>query len=416
MAKAKVVSAILLIMLVAQCVTQAHGRLAWTTSIVDPIGILPAVAVDSDNNPHICYDNANGLNYAVLAGSDWVTQSIDSSGSNGQLALDSNNNPHVIYAYVNGNSWGIRYASSNSSGWTTQTVASTIRPYYFAMALDSSGNPHVAYSYQESNGTVPGNLDLKYAVWNGSGWDVQTVDSGQEVYWYPSICLDISGNAHLCYFGESSLSDSNGTGLLKYATLSGNGSWNIQTVDSMQVSAPQPSIAVNSNGYPHISYANNGLKYASWNGISWDIQTIDPNKYVGDSYLKLDSSNNPHVSYFVDGYIKDKAYDQIRALNYAVQVGSKWSVQTVDTSVTRAAPLALDAHGIPSVIYQKHSESGGIGGVGRDYDLTYAVASTAASPKYNLSAVVLLASVGTIIVVSSLVLFFIFKLKLKRHA
>jgi hypothetical protein len=40
---------------------------------------------------------------------------------------------------------------------------------YNSLVLDSSGNPHISY-HDESNS------DLKYAHYNGSSWEIETVD------------------------------------------------------------------------------------------------------------------------------------------------------------------------------------------------------------------------------------------------
>ncbi len=74
------------------------------------------------------------------------------------------------------------------------------------------------------------------------------------------------------------------------------------------------SLALNSSGYPHISYYREGepkgfLKYAAWDGSNWNIETVDNGR---DSSLALDSSGYPHISYYNDvsgGSLKYAAWD-----------------------------------------------------------------------------------------------------------
>ncbi|MHC4757397.1 MAG: hypothetical protein ACYTE8_01955 [Planctomycetota bacterium] len=70
------------------------------------------------------------------------------------------------------------------------------------------------------------------------------------------------------------------------------------------------SIAVDGNGNPHISYydaSNIDLKYATFNGSKWILETVDSSGDVGRySSITLDSKGRPHISYldFANGNLK----------------------------------------------------------------------------------------------------------------
>ena len=60
--------------------------------------------------------------------------------------------------------------------------------------------------------------------------------------------------------------------------------WTTQLVDPTYGFRMSTSLALDSSGNPHISYydaTNNDLKYASWNGASWNIQIVDSAGDVG---------------------------------------------------------------------------------------------------------------------------------------
>jgi len=151
---------------------------------------------------------------------------------------------------------------------------------------------------------------------------------------WPSIALDSHNNPHISYVDNSRTA-------LKYATRTDSG-WNIQTIG--YTPNDFPSIAVDSEGYPHISFDDNALKIASWNGVAWNIQTVDSSDAVYRSDIALDSHNNPHIS-----YIDAKQHEK-----YAVRTGSSWSIETLDSSGRVAqTSTALDSGGNPHVTYSK---------------------------------------------------------------
>jgi hypothetical protein len=92
------------------------------------------------------------------------------------------------------------------------------------------------------------------------------------------------------------------------------------------------SLSLDSHNYPHIAYVTNApeagegfgfLAYASWNGISWNIQAVNSPDVAGSCFLLLDSKGNPHISIvginpnLPNAYEETGAYDYTASLIYA---------------------------------------------------------------------------------------------------
>jgi hypothetical protein len=170
------------------------------------------------------------------------------------------------------------------------------------------------------------------------GWHTQTVDSEGSVGYYASLALDGEGYPHISYYDS-------GNDFLKYAYQDAAG-WHIEIVDN-NVPSYKTSLALDGDGYPHISYTASGtdLKYVYLDGSGWHFQTVDKG---WNSSLALDGSGYPHISY--KHAISGVEYD----LRYAYQDGSGWHIYAVDSSVGHYggyASLALDGSGYPHVSY-----------------------------------------------------------------
>lgn len=175
-----------------------------------------------------------------------------------------------------------------------------------------------------------------------SAWYVYTVDSADDVGGYSSVALDANGYPHISYLDSTNEA-------LKYARWNGSG-WDVQTVDSVDRVGWWGAIALDASDYPHISYQDYGggagLKYARWNGSSWDIQVVESGPGTGyDTCIVLDSKGYPHISYYHDW--------PDFGLKYAKWSGTKWKIQMVDSGfdVGYWTSIALDANDHPHISY-----------------------------------------------------------------
>ncbi len=103
-----------------------------------------------------------------------------------------------------------------------------------------------------------------YAYQDTSGWHVHTVDSEGYVGYYTSLAIDANGYPHISYHDSETSPYSADPEDLMYAYQDASG-WHIHTVDSEGYVGRYTSLALDGEGCPHISYhddTNGDLKYA----------------------------------------------------------------------------------------------------------------------------------------------------------
>jgi hypothetical protein len=273
-------------------------------------------------------------------GTSWSIQTIDSAGNTGQhtsIALDASGYPHISY-YSAPPSDNLKYARWTGFDWAVWVIQ-----YpgdvgkYTSIALDNRGYAHISYFYDTDD-------DLRYAYWTGDGWAYRGtswgVDTSGNVGQYTSIALDNNGYAHISYYDYTNRD-------LKYARWTGS-SWVRQSIDNTGDVGSYTSIALDKNQNPHISYydnTNGNLKYARLTGAAWSIQTVDSPDNVGQyTSIALGENGNPHISYY------DVTYGDLK---YAYWTGNSWSIQRVDfaSNVGLYTSIDLDGNGNPHISY-----------------------------------------------------------------
>lgn len=320
----------------------------WEFEIVDSgreVGKYTSLVLDGSDHPHISYqdDTNNDLMYAYKDAAGWHTEIADGFLWNGHisLALDRAEYPHMSYY---GSSYkGLKYAHKDGAGWHDEVVTAISVEYligaYSSLALDQADYPHISY-YKEYNYRGY----LQYAYQDVSGWHLEVVEnpegSGRYPGQYTSIALDGEGYPHISYFHNSDME-------LKVAYKDASG-WHLETVDSAGQVGKYTSLKLDHAGYPHISYfdsTNNDLKYAAQDTSGWHVETVDSAGDVGSfTSLELDKSGYPHISY------RDFGNNDLK---YAYKDVFGWHTQTVDSEglVGEYTSLALDGNSAPHISY-----------------------------------------------------------------
>jgi hypothetical protein len=154
-------------------------------------------------------------------------------------------------------------------------------------------------------------------------------------------------------------------------------SWNVENVAtniSLGIYGPNVnyanmgSMALDSNDYPRIvytaspestSYFSNQLTYASWDGNSWNIYSVDVNVEENrPGFLTLDSNNNPHIVYF--GNMGPAMYTGYSVGNVTYVTSIEFSgiaeLGILPISIVVSIAIIVVFVGISSLLYKKYQK------------------------------------------------------------
>ena len=304
------------------------------------LGEMTSLAVDSQDRVHIIYENdsQDSLRYALWDGSQWqfsiVEEAID-TGVHPSLKLNKKDQPRATF-------WGlpsVKFARQLEDGnwqvdWIEEHEYGDWTGWYTSLALDKKENPHVSYyDWLE--------YDLKYAVYKGSKWVNEIVDSTGDVGGYTSLILDDRQRPLIAYYDFTNQN-------LKLAWKTG-GKWQTRILDHVGEVELYPSLAVTDDGQVYLSYIGDNaasLKVAHFDGLQWMIEVIDQGgHYFKNTSLVLDTEDRPHVAFY-DGKHK--------CLRYARQTAQGWAVTTVSPAGNygMGASLGLDSQGRVHISFQ----------------------------------------------------------------
>ena len=340
--------------------SSANGSVWEIETVVGDAFMTSSLAMDSNGTPHISYRSHTSLSmkHAKLTESGWVVEIFDSrkfgGGGGSSLVLDRSDRPHISYdLHPPSGPWSegdLRYATWDGSGWNVQIIDTDGDVGgQSSIALTSTGYPHIAYkrSYRGLEGIVAS--DLKHVRWNGSAWNIEIVEHIPSYIYVSkrSLAIDSKDLPHISYAAK--IGDNYH---LKYAKWNGS-DWEIEAIDSVGDSTVRTSLALDSNDQPHISYydpSNGDLKYTRWNGSDWEIEVVDSDSDVGYvNSLVLDSDDRPHIAY--SDWVSMDPLD--RDLKYARKICGTWRTETVDASslVYFDISLALNESDYPQISY-----------------------------------------------------------------
>ena len=221
-----------------------------------------------------------------------------------------------------------------------------------AIALNGEGYPYISYVriVPRRDGR---NAQLRVARWDGVRWHREFVDRAEIMggrSGYTSIAIDSQGRPHVAYAAGGGV----GNDLdLRYAFFDGT-DWVVETVYDQINILSQVSLALDSNDRAHVSAGIDeiseiaDLLYAFRSDSGWEVSELkDVTGQAGEyNSLVLDANDRPHISYF---------YPSQHQVKYAHNPGTGWEFEVVeDAAPTIQEPycsIVLDEGGEPAILY-----------------------------------------------------------------
>ena len=325
----------------------AAGAPTWNIETVDSSGPgrYTSLRLDKEGNAHLIYvleDEQDTLRYAfrdhVL--NRWFTMQVARGSGACSLTLDSKQRPQISYVDAGTASGSkLHYARWDGSAWKKEDLrlSSEIIAYYNSIALDQADRPSL--TFYEYRGPRDSNIAirLRNVMFNGSGWDVRTVDPASGSGKFNSMVAGPDGNPRIAYANVAA-----GTESIRYAEWNGT-AWVREIIEGLRENQGQAvgysaAIAVYKDGTPHITYMNESVpqvRYAVRRNGKWEVTTVARLAGVGypdRNSIALDDNGNPYIGYYDAG---------ASTLTVAFQRGGKWGLVGVDTGAGFTSSLQI---------------------------------------------------------------------------
>lgn len=295
----------------------------------------PSLMIDTNGHLHIAFARDSDIGYTVNAGSGWSAPESVPAGGNNPLSLTKNpvtGQPNLAFYDA-----GQMQFTRRSASWSAAQAfdASGDTGLYVDMQVDAFGQPHVAY-FDHHQGA------LRYGVFQGSAWALETVLSGVDVTGI-SLALDSAGNPHIAFEDYLAYDHTD----LRYVYWDGL-AW--QERPALSAEGYSPSVALDSSDTPHVAYNdyysyNNHVTLATWNGSGWDTRLVADGGRL--PCLQLNQGGAAYISFLSGDY-------PTMVLNLAEETGpTSWSTNPIDQAEMINYPrLVMDGFGVLHALYE----------------------------------------------------------------
>lgn len=287
---------------------------------------------------------------------DWQIEQVD-RGTKPSLALDGADTPTIIYMLERINGW-VKAAAWNGSDWDISTVQ---EGYFYGpldVAFDGNDVPHISYHDHQDTRFMPEKGDAVHGFLQDGQWKTETLEHPGHDGWDNRLTVDAQNNVHISAMDPK---DFGGQGV-EYYFVDADGAFFVETIGSGPLTYQfATSIAVNPSGQPHITYYDEpakSLKLATRTGVDdWTIETVDAQGDTGFfSSLVIDESGGVHISYFKR---TDISSGHVRYA-FRSDPDSAWQISQLDsldnvffgfTGARNITSLALDSMGRPWIAF-----------------------------------------------------------------
>lgn len=291
------------------------------------------IVLDKNNTPHLAYNlEGSGVKsktmYAVKKNGSWDKTTIVEKGSGFssddkyELKLDTNNNPHLAFT----NAQELSYAYFSNEEWKTETFTKDTGvggkaglDYFF---MDDNDNYHIFYSYIDIEGGES-NRYFRYAYLENGDWQVEEAPQKEDILGAAMI----DNKIHLAYLPSP--------GTIKHV-FQDNGSWQTETVsaDKNKITPENQNnyLTFDNNGDMHLVYNTSEyneqsryvkrIMYAHQEDGDWVhdlvVQRTEPKSgpgyYIRSNKIVLNENGDPHIVYVL---FSAKSDDKTKIIKHA---------------------------------------------------------------------------------------------------
>lgn len=228
---------------------------AWSVTVLDTgvLNLRPTIALGPSGAPAVGYIKDDTLHYAEKASTGWSIETVGPAFSDPELAIDDEGDPRIAYHPAD-DAPDVAYAEREEGSWSTQTVEE-LCGFRLDIALGPDDEPHIACRDE--------NRGMAHLWRTGGAWKKEIVDDGSHAVFEregntlasATIAVDGDGRPHIAYrYDPNFASPRTSPGQPHYAVKVG-GEWQVEVVDrDGQHNGDEMSIALDSQGYPHLSY------------------------------------------------------------------------------------------------------------------------------------------------------------------